>query len=142
MRRRLSDLGLISLAILVFAGVLAAQEPPAPQNPPDQGADLHGKPGRANIESRLESLSRQLNLTDGQKQKIRSLLRHEANRVKEIHENSNLTQRQAQRKTALVRRQTNQRIAQVLTPEQVQQWQEARLARHGGSKAGRAEPGG
>ena len=125
--------GLMSMATLAFAGVGAQQESPTPSNPPNEGAGPGGKAGRGgNVENRMERLSRQLNLTDEQKEKIRPLLKHEAERIKEVRGNTSLTQGEARRRIAMIRRNTNQHIAEFLTPDQKKQLQEMREERRGG----------
>jgi Spy/CpxP family protein refolding chaperone len=125
----------MGMATLVFAGVLAPQEPTSPPNPPNEGGS--GKPGHgANIENRLENLSKQLNLTDEQKEKIRPLLTHEVERIREIRENPSLTQAEARRRMVIARRNTREHIAQILTPEQKKQWQELPEEHRGGGPQG------
>ena len=73
---------LIGLATAAVANARPQdQQPPAPANPPDQGAPPNGQPGRGgNVENRLEMMSKQLNLTDEQREKIRPILKHEVER--------------------------------------------------------------
>jgi Spy/CpxP family protein refolding chaperone len=135
----------MTMATLALAGVWAQQEPPVPSNTPDEGAPPNGKPGHGgNAENRLENLSKQLNLTDAQKEKIGPLLKHEVERIREVRSNTSLTQGEARRRIAMIRRNTNQRIAEFLTPEQKKQWQDMRQERHGGGgpEGGQARPGG
>jgi len=132
----------MSMGTLMMAQGSAPQEPSAPANPPHEGANPHGRPERGGmVENRLERLSKQLNLTADQKEKIRPILRHEAERIREIHENTSLSQEEARRRMGAVRRNTNERIAEFLTPEQKKQWQEIREERRGGPEGGH-EPGG
>ncbi len=124
---------LMSLATLAWAGVLAAQAPSAPSGPPEQGAAPNGTPGHGgNVEKRLENLSQQLNLSPEQKEKIRPLLRHEAERIRQVRSNTSLTQGEAHQRIAMIRRNTRQRIDALLTPEQKKQWQEMRQEHRGG----------
>ena len=137
---------LMSMAKFAFAGGIPQQE--SASNPPNEGAPSGGRPGRgANLENRLENLSKQLNLTDQQKEKIRPLLRNEAERIKAVRSNTSLTQGEARRRIATIRRNTNQHIAEFLTPEQKKQWQDMRQERRGGGgpqggQGGPAEGGG
>ena len=126
---------LMSLATVAVAGVLTPQEPPATSNPSDEAEP--GRLGRGrNIEKRLEDLNKQLNLTAQQKGKIRPLLKHEAKRIREVRSNTTLTQAQLRRRIAMIRRTTNQHIAELLTPEQKQKWQDVRQDRRGSSPQG------
>src|SRR5208282_3443843 len=125
----------MSMATIVFAGILAPQAPSAPSNPSSEEQPV--KLGRSgNIQNRLEDLSQQLNLTDQQKAKIRPLLKHEARRFREVQSNPNLTEAQVRRRMAMVRRNTDQHIAEILTPDQKQKWQDMRPERRGGSPEG------
>jgi len=134
----------MALAICLIGLTMAAmanarpqdQEPPAPANPPDRAAPPNGRPGRGgNVENRLEMMSRQLNLTDEQREKIRPILRHEVDRIREVRNNGSLTQREARRRTQMIRKNTRQQVAAVLTPEQRKQWQEMRQE-HAGAGGG------
>jgi len=132
------------MGMFVFAGILAAQDTSA-TSPPDN-KEQAGKPqlGEKLVERRLENLNKQLNLTDQQKDKIRPVLMHEVERIKEVRSNSSLTQGEARRRIALVRRNTNQHILALLTPEQKTQWQEVRQEHRGGGEpeGGQREQGG
>jgi Spy/CpxP family protein refolding chaperone len=134
----------MSMATLAFAGVLSPQEPTAPSDAPNEGGSPNGRPGRGgNVENRLENLSKQLNLTNEQKEKIRPLLKHEMERIREIRNNTSLTQAEARRRMQTVRKNTNQHIAEILTPEQKKQWRQMRPERRGGgeSEGGQGGPG-
>jgi len=125
------------MVALALAGVLPAQEPTAPSNAPNQAAAPNGRPGGGgNVENRLENLSRQLNLANDQKEKIRPILKHEVERIREIRSNTSLTQGEARRRMQTVRKNTNQHIAEILTPEQKKQWREIRQERRGGGPEG------
>lgn len=94
------------------------------------------------MQKRLENLSKQLNLTDEQKDKIGPLLRREGERIRDVRQNNSLTQGQAKRRIALIHRETNQHIAQVLTPEQNKQWQQMREERRAAHQGGQGRSGG
>ena len=133
---------LLSTATLGLAGILAAQEPSAPVNPPDEATAPTGQPERGgNVERRLEKLSQQLTLTDEQKQKIRPVLKHEVERIKEVRGNTSLSQEEARRRIQTIRINTYLHIREFLTPAQKKQWQEDRQQR-GGPEGGQHEPGG
>ncbi len=77
----LSLMGCLTIVLsLLLAGVLAAQDS-SPATPPDN-EEQAGKPqvGEKIVERRLENLSKQLNLTDQQKEKVRPVL-HRRQRV-------------------------------------------------------------
>jgi Spy/CpxP family protein refolding chaperone len=138
MRRSLTSvfaIALLGTTALTPAGIVAAQEPSAPPHPPQEGTAPTGKPAHGGaVEMRMEKLSQQINLTDEQKTKIRPLLRHETERIREVRSNTSLSQGETQRRIKLIRGDTNQRMGEFLTPEQKKQWQETRQAQ-------RAPPG-
>jgi Spy/CpxP family protein refolding chaperone len=96
------------------------------------------------MQGRMQNLSRQLNLTDAQKEKIRPLVKHEMERIKEVRSNSSLTQGEARRRIRRIRQTTNQQIAEFLTPDQKKQLEEIREERRGagGPQGGQRGPNG
>lgn len=123
---------LMGLATLAWAASPQPQEPPAPSNVPEEGPPPNGKPGRGgNIEKRLDMMSKQLDLTDAQRGKIRPILNQEMERMREVRSDPNLAQGQARRRMQMIRRNSRQKIAEVLTPEQRKQWQEMRQQHRG-----------
>jgi len=118
---------LIGMTTLASVGAMAQQEPPAHSNSSDEGAPPSGEAGRdSSVQGRMQNLSRQLNLTDAQKEKIRPLVKHEMERIKEVRSNSSLTQGEARRRIRRIRNSTNQQIAELLTPDQKKQLEEIR----------------
>jgi len=109
-------------------------------NPPAEVEEQNPKPrGQTAIEARLQRMTQQLNLTDQQREKIRPILRNEAERLKAVRSNSALTQGEARRRMRRIRMSTRQQISQILTPEQREKWQEMHQEGHGG---GGHPPGG
>jgi Spy/CpxP family protein refolding chaperone len=134
--------GLMSMGVITGAEGSAQQEPPAPTNPPNEGAPGRGA-GGGNVENRLQNLSKELNLTDAQIEKIRPILKHEVERIKEVRNNTSLSQAEARQRMATIRRNTRQHIAEILTPEQKKQWREMQQERRGGGpEGGQGRPGG
>ena len=133
------------MTTLVFAGPVAPQDPPAAAGAPDEGAAPSGKAGHeGGMQSRMESLSKQLNLTDDQKAKVRPIVKREMERIKEVRNNSSLTQGEARRRIRRIRQNSNQQIAEFLTPDQKKQLEEMREERRaaGGSQRGQHGPNG
>lgn len=134
----------LGIATVLGAGILAAQEPSPTGNPAEEGAAPNGKHRRGEIEARLENLSKQLNLTDEQKRKIRPALKHEMERIARVQSNSSLSQVQERRRIAMIRADTRDRISEILTPDQRKQWEAMREAHRGegGVEKGRPAPEG
>lgn len=125
---------LILLSVPVIGWTLPQQQQaPQPSPPPQSGTQTNAKPGHGgSIENRLRVMTLQLNLTDEQRDKIRPLLKNEADRIREVRSNTNLTQNQARHRVAMVRKNTRQKIVEILTPEQREKWQQMREGRHEG----------
>jgi Spy/CpxP family protein refolding chaperone len=91
----------------------------------------------------LETLNRQLNLTDEEKEKIRLLLKHESERIRDVRSNTSLSPGEVHRRIAMVRRNTRDRITEVLTAKQKQKWQELNEEHRGtGPEGGQGKPEG
>ena len=108
-------------AIFVVVALLAslsafAQDStqPAPAAPSPE--HRHMKADRA--EQRLKRLSKKLNLTDDQKEKIRPILQDEEKQVADMEADSTLTPQQKHKKTKEIRRSSRSQMDDILTPEQ------------------------
>jgi Spy/CpxP family protein refolding chaperone len=125
------------VATLAFAGMPGqGQEPQAPANPPAEAGPQNPSPqGEGMVEARLQKMSQQLTLTDEQREKIRPILRNEAEELTAVRSNSNLTQGEARRRARRIRRSTHRHIFQILTPEQQHQWQDLQGERRGGGRS-------
>ena len=85
---------------------------------------------------RLKRLSHELNLSTQQKAKIRPLLEHEVERTEEVRTNTSLSEGEAQKRIHAIHKDTNQRIGQLLTPEQRKQWPEDPQQKNAGTETG------
>jgi Spy/CpxP family protein refolding chaperone len=120
---------LMGWAVFTCSGRLMAQQSAAAPDVSNQAEP--GKRGvAALVQSRVEALNKDLDLTDEQKKKIRPLLKAEFQRIREVQSNTSLSEGQVKRRTMSIRRSTHERIAEILTPEQKAKWQQVRQARH------------
>jgi Spy/CpxP family protein refolding chaperone len=94
------------------------------------------------VDARLDRLTHDLNLTEAQREKIRPIFQHEAQRIKAVRSNSSMTQGEARQKVRQIQRVTRQEVSQILTPEQRQQWKEERPGGGGGAPRGGGPRGG
>lgn len=78
----------------------------------------------ATVESRLEEMSKQLNLTDDQKAKLKPILQDEGQQMKAVHEDTSLTHEQKKAKMKDIREAHRPQIDQILTPDQQKKWEE------------------
>jgi Spy/CpxP family protein refolding chaperone len=121
-----------AISLLIGLATLA----PAAQQPPPEGQG--GPRGRRpmSVEERLKRMSERLNLTDEQKEKIRPMLRGEADQMKALHEDQSLSPEQRREKGRQIRRATDKQIRETLTPEQRGKMREnARARRQEGQQA-------
>lgn len=84
-----------------------------PSNPPAQSEMHHGS--HAN---RLEWLSKELNLTEEQKAKVKPILEDQEKQMHAIREDSSLSQEQKHEKMMQVHENTHSQINGILTPDQ------------------------
>jgi protein CpxP len=84
---------------------------------------------------RLEWLTKELHLTDEQKEKLKPILQDEAKQMRAIHEDGSLTPDQKRDKAKQIREKFRPQIQAVLTPEQQEKLknlkEEAREQRQG-----------
>jgi Spy/CpxP family protein refolding chaperone len=129
----------LALAGLAFPQDTSQQPAPSPQTAPNPGlrrGRWHHKGG--NEDTRLERLSRQLNLTNDQKTKLKPILHNEWQEMKPIHDDTSLSQDQKREKMKSIHEKYRSDIAGVLTPEQQEKWknmQEHRMKHHGRKQA-------
>ena len=87
------------------------------------------------MHDRLEWLSKELNLTDGQKEKLKPILQDEGKQMGAVHDDSSLTPDQKRDKVKQIRETSRPQIQAVLTPEQQEKFknlkEEARERRQG-----------
>jgi hypothetical protein len=122
------------------------QEQGTPQE--DQGSQGHeGRHGHARMmsspEQRLEHMSKALNLTDDQKEKIKPMLQDEASKMQALHSDSSLSQQDRRAKFMQIHQQTLDQMKTVLNSDQqkkLEQMQE-RMRQHMGAPAEERDSG-
>jgi Spy/CpxP family protein refolding chaperone len=78
----------------------------------------------ATAENRLEEMSKQLNLTDDQKAKLKPVLQDEAQQLQAVHNDTSLSHDQKMAKVKEIREAHKPQINNVLTPDQQKKWEE------------------
>jgi protein CpxP len=111
-------------ALLTSCTVFAQDSAPTPPATGATSAPAHSKhsgtrPDRA--EQRLKRLSKKVNLTDDQKEKIRPILQNEEKQSAELDSDTTLTPQQKHKKTREIRMASRSQIDEILTPEQKEQ---------------------
>ena len=114
----------LALAVCMFITVLmlglnsfarpqaAAQQPAPPQAAPKM------PPRQLSVDERLDRMSKELNLTQEQRDKIRPLLEEQDKQMGELRNNTSLTQEQKRDKARAMMMETHEKLVAVLTPEQ------------------------
>ena len=90
----------------------------------------------------LEWLSKQLNLTDDQKAKLKPILEDQSKQMKATREDTTLTQDQKREKMKQVHESTHSQINDILTPEQQKKFaelKEQQKAHHEENKPGESK---
>jgi Spy/CpxP family protein refolding chaperone len=120
---------LILPAALVFAlaGTAAfAQQPDTNQPPPPM--HHHRKPSP---EQETRHLTKALNLTPDQAARLEPILANRDQQMQAIHANGQLTQQDARQQMKALHQSTEQQLAGVLTPDQLQQMKSMHHDPHG-----------
>jgi len=115
----------LGAAMLLTGWVFAGQQAP----PPQPGGPGGGRPRGQRIEERLERLSKALNLTEDQKEKLKPILQDQAQQMRALREDSSLTPEQRREKARELFKAHREEIAKILTPEQREKWKEMRERR-------------
>jgi len=96
-----------------------------------QGA-AHGH-GPMSPDQRLQMMTKQLNLTPDQQEKIKPLLENESQQMQTLHQNSSLTNEDRMTQMKQIRQTTNEQIKSDLNPDQQQKFQQMQSHQgHGG----------
>jgi len=101
------------LATVAFTVALAQTSSSGMQ----QGAMAEGQ-AKQGMHDRLEWLSKELNLTDEQKGKLKPILQDEGKQMRAVHDDSSLSPDQKRDKMKQIRETFRPQIQAVLTPEQ------------------------
>jgi protein CpxP len=114
----------LSLALVCAFGFVLpqalGQSDSATQEKSAMGSGQHA----ANVESRLQKMSEELNLTDDQKAKLKPILQDQAEQMKAVHNDTSLTPEQKKAKMKEIHHTFQPQIAGVLTPEQQAKWKQ------------------
>ena len=119
-----------ALAIALSGAAFAQQTPPAaPQDTP--GAPMHHGHHHPNPQKQAEMLSKRLNLSADQTAKLEPILADRDQKFQALMQNSSLTPDQRHEQMKAIHQSTEQQLASVLTPDQLQQLKTMRHGRRG-----------
>jgi periplasmic protein CpxP/Spy len=93
----------------------------------------HGQPMSA--DQRLQMMTKQLNLTTDQQEKIKPLLESQNQQMQALHQDTSLSQEDRMSKMRQIRQSTNDQIKSVLNADQQQKFEEMN-SRHGHGPGG------
>ncbi len=79
---------------------------------------------REGINKRMEHLTKELNLTKEQQEKIRPILENEMKEIQAVRSNDSLTKEQKHEKVKAIRQTTQAELNKILTPEQQKKYGE------------------
>lgn len=116
----MSRFGLFLAGLIFVCGLNSlAQDSSQPAAPPAVRPKRHAKQGDR-AEMRLRRISKRLNLTAEQKEKLLPILQDESKRVKEVGDDASLTQQDKHKKLKEIHRATRLQMDDILTDEQKQ----------------------
>ena len=101
--------------VLVTGAVAAYTKAPSDQNGGQWG---HGQPPTA--EQRLQRMTRQLNLSDDQQQKIKPILENESTQMQSLRADTTLSQQDRMAKMQEIRKNTSEQVKPILNTDQQQ----------------------
>ncbi len=143
----MSKLGKLLIAALLLAGFTAFAQDSSQPAPATPGPKRH--PMAADRAAhRLMRLSKHLNLTDDQKEKLRPILQEEVQQMKGVQGDASTTPQQKRKQMREIRMSSRSQMAAILTPEQKEKLRSGRgrpEGRHrmgpGKANSGTANPG-
>lgn len=75
-------------------------------------------------ENRLQQMGQQLNLTEDQKTKLKPILQEEAQKLRELKNDTSSSRQEKMQKAKQIHSEYKPQIDAILTPEQQQRWQQ------------------
>jgi periplasmic protein CpxP/Spy len=105
------------LTAAALLGTLAFAQDSSPATPA-QPADRYEQKGGDRAAERLRHMSKELNLTDDQKEKLKPILQDEAQQMKSVQADNSLSTQQRRKKMREIHKTYEPQVQAVLTPEQ------------------------
>lgn len=117
-------------AALMLAGVVGITPFAVAQNKPDAAKpDAPRRERREQARDRLEQMSKELNLSEEQKGKLKTIFQQEAEKIKALRDDTSLAQEKRREKARGIREEFAGKVKEVLTKEQNEKWQKLREQR-------------
>lgn len=119
-----------AVAIALSTGAALAQQPaPGPDGNPGPGGQWHHR--QPNPQREVKHLTKVLNLTPDQAAKLEPVLANRDQQMQAIRGNGQLTQQDARQQMRALHQSTEQQLATILTPDQLQQMKQMHHGPHG-----------
>ncbi|HKS38163.1 MAG TPA: hypothetical protein VJW76_13280 [Verrucomicrobiae bacterium] len=122
-------------AALMLAGMISvtpfavAQDKPDATKPDAARPDAPRRERRAQAGDRLEQMSKELNLSEEQKGKLKTILEQQAAKTRALRDDTSLTPEKRREKARAIREEFAGKVKEVLTKEQNEKWQKQREQR-------------
>jgi len=130
------------MAVLALGGLLLCNTGVMAQDTNNAGTEgkKGGKRGFPTVEERMDRMSKELNLTDDQKPKVKAVLEEQSTKMRGVRD---LPQDEQREKFQASREETNKKMKEILTPEQYTKFESMRRGpggpgggKKGGKKSG------
>jgi len=123
------------MAALMLAGAVSVTPFAVAQDKPDAAKPGAAKPDaprrerRGQAGDRLEQMSKELNLSEEQKGKLKTIFEQQAAKTRALRDDTSLTPEKRREKARGIREEFTGKVKEVLTKEQNEKWQKQREQR-------------
>jgi len=117
---------LLAVAMACCGTALYAQQDNMGQGGPPAGHHMQMTP-----DQQLQRMTKTLNLSDDQQQKIKPLLENQSQQMQSLRQDTTMSREDRMAKMQQIRQSTNEQIKEILNPDQQKQFEQMQN-RHGG----------
>ena len=121
LKRPFLNLLLLGSALAVIPSVRADDDKKDEKPPPKRVEGFRPQPGE-----RIQQLAKELDLTDEQKEKLRPIFREQAQKLRELRQNTDLARQERLAKLKEYREELIGKLKSILTPEQLEKFKQLR----------------
>lgn len=126
----------LTLALTGTAAFAQQAQPTLPENSPSASAPSHHRHHAPDPQHQAEFLSKKLNLTADQTAKLTPIFADRDQKFQALMQDQSLTPQQRHEQMRAIHQSTEQQLATVLTPDQLQQFKAMRHNHRGGGEGG------
>jgi len=120
-KRPILKLLLLASALALAPSVRADDDHKDEKAPPKRAEGFRAQPGE-----RTQQLAKELDLSDQQKQKLRPILREQAQKLRELRQDTNLDRQERLARLKEYRQEFITQLKTILTPEQLEKFKQLR----------------